>query len=384
MIKLIVLLVILFVGLLFGHTLMGIEGRVVIALPGTVIEMSLISCAIIIFFAVITFWILEWAVKKIFRTISGSKTWLGAFSRRQRSNAFYESINAMLVNEPALALKNIRKTMGGDFRGTNALIAAELEIQAGNLDQAQAFLIDAADYPKTEAIAIMKQAEIALNQGKGEEAMTLLASVEGKSRQNKSFVQLKLRILAKLQDWPQIKTLATNHKKLLGDDYITWASQWVHGEFAAIASKQGANALKQHWQGLSRQARKDEANQVVYVQLLIDQGLYNDAQAVLVEFAEKHAHSVYWPLFKQLKLANPAPSMRFIESELKKQPNNPELFSVLGNLAYNSGDIQLCLKATRKALDLRHNKDDLKLLAKALESNNDLAGANALYHDLIK
>lgn len=383
MIKLIVLLVILFVGLLFGHTLMGIEGRVVIALPGTVVEMSLISCAIIIFFAVILFWILEWALKKIVRAVSGSKTWLGAFSRRQQTNAFYQSINAMIVNEPALALKHIRKTMGGDFRGTNALIAAELEIQAGNLDQAQAFLIDAADHPKTESIATMKQAEIALSQGNGKEAMTLLASVEGKERQTKSFVLLKLRILAKLQDWPQIKSLATSNKKLLGDDYIVWASQCVQGEFAAIASKQGANALKQHWLSLPRQAKKDEANQVVYVQLLIDQDLHNDAQTALIEFASKHSHAAYWPLFKQLKLAKPAASMRYIESEIKKQPGNAELFSVLAYLAYNSGDMQLCLKAVRKALELRHDKEDLRLMAQALENTNDLAGANALYHDLV-
>lgn len=383
MIKLIILLVILFFGLLFGHTLMGIDGRVVIALPSTVIEMSLISCAIIIFFAVIIFWLLEWAVKKIYRSIAGSKNWLGSFSRRQQRKAFYQSINAMLLNEPNTALANIRKTLGGDFYGTNALIAAELEMQAGNYDQAQAYLITATDNPEAEAIAILKQAEITLIQGDPQEAMNLLSAIEGKARQTKSFVVLKLKILAALQDWPQIKTLATNHKKLLGDDYITWVGECMHSEFAAIASKHGANALKQHWQSLSRQAKKDEANQVAYIQLLIDQGLHADVEPELVKFASKNAHSAYWPLFKQLQLANPAASMRFIESEIKAQPTNPTLFSVLGHLAFNSGDMPLCIKAMRKALELKHSKEDMKLLALALERSNDVAAANALYHELL-
>ena len=382
MIKFIVLLCVLFVGLLFGHTLIGVEGRVIIALPETVIELSIISTLIIAFFAVLAFWLLEWLFKKIIRTVMGSKTWLGALSKRQQTQAFYNSINAMLLNDNATAVKLIAKTMNGDFKGTNALIAAELEMQAGNYAKAQAFLMDAADSPITKNIALMKQANIAMLNQQAQEAMNLLSGVEGKVRGSKYFVQLKLSILAALEDWPQVQTFAASHKKLLADDYITWASQCASGEFAAIASKHGAKALQEHWKALPRQARKNQENQISYVQLLIDAGLHSDAEQELLTHINKQSTASQWPLMKQLVLPNSSALLRQIEKEIKASPTNHNLFSVLAHLAYNSHNIELARKAASKSLELKDNTNDKLLLAKILEQSSDYQGANALYQNL--
>lgn len=384
MIRLFVLLIILIIAITFGQSLVGMDGRVIIALPDKMIELTIMSALITLAAGILFFWITVWAVTKLVRIVIGSRKWLGAYSKKQQSAAFYESINAMLSNEHDRALQLVRKTMGGDFHGTNYLIAAELEVQNSNFDQAKAYLISAMDDPKAEPLAKLKQAEISLNEKQPKEAMNLLSAIEGNVRKTKGFVLLKLRILEALNDWAQIQTVAKDNKRVLGDDYVNWASQCIQGEFAAIASKQGANALKQHWQSLPRAARKDIANQVVFIQLLIDQGLYADAETELVALASKQQYQDHLSLFKQIILPSPAKSIKHIEHQIKHSPENGQLYSVLANLAYNSGDFELARKALKKALELSPTAADKALLAKVLEQANDFEGANAVYQGLMQ
>lgn len=384
MIKFVILLIILFAAFVFGHNLLDIEGRVIIAFPETMYEMKLFTSIVFLVFGLIALWVIYWLVVKVVRALIGSRKWLGTYSRNQQVNAYYESINAILNDQRDLALKTIRKTIGADFKGSNYLVAAELEMQNNNFQQAKAYLIQAMDYPKTESIAKLKQAEINLLEGEAENAMASLSAIEGKARKSKGFILLKLRILASLNDWEQIENVAKENKKLLGDEYVNWASRCIKGEFAAIASKQGANALKQHWHDLPRGAKRDVANQVVYIQLLIEQGLYVDAETDLVSFSSKQNDPALFALFKQLTMPNPSKAIKYIESEIKRHPENPELYSVLAHLAFNSGDFELCRKALSKALELRPTASDKALLAKVLEHNKDYEGANALYQGLIQ
>lgn len=384
MIRLVFILVCLFGTLFIGYKLTEMEGRVIIDLSGTIVQSSLLGGFIIIIAVMLVLWAVFWIIKRLAKITTGSRNWLGAFSKRQRTQAFYQSINAMLMNEHDEARKLIAKTTNGDFQGTNYLIGAELARQSGDLEQAQAYLIQAMDDAKSEPLALMKQAELCLHNNQAKEAMSLLLGVEGKIQKTKSFVLLKLQILEGLNDWPQIQSVAKEHKKLLGDNYFVWAKQWTIGEFSAIASKQGANALKLHWQQLSRAQRKDQANQLAYIQLLIDQGLSVEAEKELVNIASKQRSDGYWLLFKQLNHPNPALAIKFIEQEIKKTPQDAALYSVLANLAYNIQDYELAIKAITKALELEDSVADKALLAAVLEKRNEFEKANVLYKGLLQ
>jgi len=122
---------------------------------------------------------------------------------------------------------------------------------------------------------------------------------------------------------------------------------------------------------------------VAYIQLLIDQGMSVDAEEELVSLANKQSHHIYWDLFKQLNHPNPAKAMRFIEQEIKKHPNDGELYSVLGNIAFNVSDFELAHKALSKALDLGAKPADKALMANVLEKQNNYEQANMLYKGLI-
>lgn len=383
MIKLVVIFVLILAALFFGYKVGEIEGRIIYDLPGVVLQTSLLGTLIILIVSILVLILVSYFVLKLIRVANGSRNWLGFRAKRMQTDAFYQCINAMLINDQQSALKLIRKTASGDFQGSQLLIAAELEKQAGQTQQAQAFLIQAQDNPKTKDLSLFKQAELSLQNGKAQDAMTHLSCVEGKLRKNKAFVNLKLKVLEGLNDWPQIYSFARENKKLIGDDYYTWAQQWTSGEFASIASKEGINALKSHWQQMSRAQRKDQANQLAYLQLLIDHGLSADAEVELVNIASKQSNRSYWLLFKQLNHPSPSKAMQFIEQAIKKSPEDAELYSVLANLAYNSNDMELAHKAVAKALELDNKPADRALLASILEKNQDFKEANALYKELL-
>jgi len=360
------------------------EGRVIMTLPGTIVQTSLLGSFLIFLASFFTLLFIIWLIKKVLSITSGSRNWLGALSKKQRTQDFYQSINAMLMNEHEQARKLIDKTTDGDFQGTNFLIAAELARRSGDSEQAQAYLIQAMDYPICEPLALMKQAGLCIHNKQYDEAMNLLSAVEGNIRKTRTFVVLKLRILEGLNDWEQIQSYAKENKKLLEDDYFVWAQQWTVGEFSAIASKHGANALKLHWQELSRAQRKDQANQIAYLQLLIDQGLSAEAEKELIEVASKQHSEKYWGLFKQLNHPNPALAIKFIEQEIKKSPQNAALYSVLAHLAYNMHDFELANKAIVKALELKDNVTDKALLAAILEKRHEFEQANVVYRGLLQ
>jgi uncharacterized protein HemY len=89
-------------------------------------------------------------------------------------------------------------------------------------------------------------------------------------------------------------------------------------------------------------------------------------------------------LFKQLNHPNPALAIKFIEQEIKKTPQDADLYSVLANLAYNIQDYELAIKAITKALELEDSVADKALLAAVLEKRNEFEKANLLYKGLLQ
>lgn len=383
MIKLIALLVILFFALLFGHNLIGQEGMVIIALPETVIELSIISAMIVLFFGVIGFWLLTFIIKRLLGLMSGSRNWFGTFSKRQQNKHFHRGLQAYLIGDFKTAQALLQKSFGGEFSGTNYMVAADIDARINQGKNVEALLAQAQVDTNATDSALLKQAQLALMDNQAALALDVLAELPEKSQHQTVALQLRLQALAKMKRWTEVKDLITAHKKVMANDYLTWVQRATHGEFAAIVSKHGAIALKEKWQNLSRSARKDVANQACYVQILLEQGLSSDAEEILVEFSKKQEHEAYWGLFKQLDHATPTKAIKFIEQKIKQQPERAVLYSVLAHLAYNSKDFSLAQRAVNKAIELERNQQDLLLLAAILEQQQSYAQANELYKSLL-
>lgn len=361
-----------------GHIVFDYQGTVVIATESMVYDMKMIVAVTFVVLTLICLFILSWLIVKIIRIIVGSRAWLGTYSTRQKNKAFYLSLNAFLMGDKATALKHIGKTYGGEFRGANYLLAADLCDDEKDKERLFAHALSESDAALAAAV---NKADVLLDQ-KPEQALTLLEELPTKKQQHLSVVRTKLNILQKQKQWPKVKELLRRHKKALGGNYLGWAQSSTHGEFAEIVSKKGALALREKWKSLSRAERNDVANQVCYAQLLLEQGFSEEVERLLITFANKKKHPSFWSLFKQLDHAEPTASKKFLEGLIKKDPENAVYYSVLAHVAFNSDDLELANKAVAKALEIKPSKEDRLLLAAILEKQENYEQANALYREL--
>lgn len=380
---LLIVIVIVFSGLLFGHSLIGQKGYVLISFGQTIVEMSVLSALLSLLMILVAVRILEWLFKSLLSAVLGSKRWFGMLSSRKQKKAMFNSINLLATGEVVLAKKSIERTFSGDFGGSNYILAANIDKQLNNTNSMVRNLEVAQTFPESKNTATMQLASWHLSQQQFSQGLDLLESLPSNTPKTAQLGKLWLEALAGSSQWDRFKEVLGHYKKVLGTEYIVWAQRATQDEFAEIASKQGAIGLQERWQNLSRTARKDIANQVVYIRLLIEQGMSKEAEAHLVSFAGKQANEHYLDLFKLISHANPTQSLALIESWIKNDPENSELYSTLANVAANSHNYELAEKAVCKALELGNNHSDAKLYAGLLERKKDFEKAALVYKKVI-
>lgn len=379
MIRVILLLAFLIIGLIAGPNLVGEKGYVLIALKNTTIEMSVISLGIMLFFAVVGFLIIEWAIKRTLAVVTGSKHWLGSWGERRRQKQFNIGMHALAEGDLLVARKALTKVSSADFEGLNLLAAADVEAKLGNETQALGYWQQASEIPGSSLAAKLSMARHEISQGRGAEALSIIDTLSAKQKQKPNVIEVWAGALAASEQWHELHTKLDSWKKALGDRYEYWLSLAAQADFAEIAQKDGANELMSEWQKLSRGQKKNIAEQKAFIEQLLAQNMHEEAQNQLIAAQKSGPHTELLPLFKQLVLDKPLPSIKVLEKWLKKDRENVLLYSTLAHVAFHSGDVILAEKAVKSALEYGKQQDDILLLAEIKAGQENPEEALALY-----
>jgi HemY protein len=379
LIRIFIVLVILLISVVIAAMIFDDSGYVMVEFNGWVAEMNVWSLCLSLIAIFVGLMLINLLVKASLAAASGSKSWLGNWGSRKKQKAFTAGLIALAETNYLIARDNLHKIENEDFDGINLLAAAEAELQLGQPEQAKTYWRMATTYEKSALAANLCLIRDALQHHQPDEALRLIQSLSEKQQSQTPVLKLWAQTLGQAGKWQELKDKLKGWKKALGKDYESLMQQASKGNFAEIASKEGASQLKQNWQSLPRSTRKDPAQQAAYIQQLIDQGMYADAEHALVEYQASSPQPLLLPMFKQIKLPNPAAAIKKLESWLKKDDLNVELLSTLGHLAFNANDKQLAEKALAKAIKLGNRQEDLVLMAGIKESQNDQTQALQLY-----
>lgn len=379
LIRIFMVLVILLIGLVLAVMVFDDGGYVFVEFNSWVIEMNVWSLSLSLIFIFIGLMLINLLVNTSLAAASGSRNWLGNWGTRKKQQAFTSGLIALAETNYLLAKSHLGKIEDENFDGINLLAAAEAEVQLGETNKAIEYWQKAAQYNKSALAAQLCLIRHALQQQKPADAIQQIQNLNEKQQSQKAVVQLWAQALGQAGNWHELQNKLKGWKKTLGDDYEPLMQQASKGNFAEIASKEGASQLKQNWQALPRATRKDPAQQAAYIQQLIDQGMFADAETALVEYQKSGPQPLLLPLFKQLRLPNPAAAIKQLESWIKRDDLNVDLLSALGHLANNANDKQLAEKALAKAIKLGNRQEDLVLMASIKESQDDQAQALQLY-----
>jgi HemY protein len=379
LIRIFLVLVILLIGLVVAAMFFDDSGYVMVEFNGWVVEMNVWSLSLSLIAIFVGLMLINLLVKTSLAAASGSKSWLGNWGNRKKQKAFTAGLIALAETNYLIARENFNKIENEDFDGINLLAAAEAEKQLGQPEQAKSYWRLAATYEKSTLAATLCLIRDALQHHLPDEAITLIQGLNQKQQAQTPVLKLWAQALGQAGKWQELKDKLKGWKKALGNDYELFMQQASKGNFAEIASKEGAGQLKENWQSLPRSTRKDPAQQAAYIQQLIDQGMNADAELALVEYQSSAPHPLLIPLFKLIKLPNPAASIKKLEAWLKQDSLNVELLSALGHIAFNANDKQLAEKALAKAIKLGNRREDLVLMASIKESQDDQKQALQLY-----
>ncbi|MBU3023714.1 heme biosynthesis HemY N-terminal domain-containing protein [Aestuariibacter sp. A3R04] len=375
----ILLIVALLAAMLIAPQVVGDKGYVLISMGTVNIEMTVVSLCISLLVVGIGSWILWRFISRLFGLVSGSRNWFGGLSRRKRQRKFYRGFHALAEGDLEGAKKAFQDTTDGDFDGVNYLAAAQVAHALNEPDRVALLLERAAEYDNAKVAACIVLARNDLAQGKQQRALDRLNELDEKAAQHPQVIRLKARAMGELGQWQTLQEQLPQWRKPLKEDYVTWAQTVAKGKFAEIASKQGANALRQYWQKLPRKMRNDDAYRAAYAQQLLEQGMHKDAEACLVEWQKKGPHAVLLPLMAQISMPNPTAAIALLEKWIKQDSENPALYSTLGHVAFNAGDDALAEKVLLKAVKLQENQRDLMALAEISERRHNDAQALSLY-----
>jgi HemY protein len=379
LIRIFLVLVILLIGVVIAAMIFDDSGYVMVEFNGWVVEMNVWSLSLSLISIFVGLMLINLLVKTSLAAASGSKSWLGNWGNRKKQKAFTAGLIALAETNYLIARENFNQIENDDFDGINLLAAAEAEKQLGQPEQAKRYWRLAATYEKSTLAATLCLIRDALQHHLPDEAMTLIRGLNQKQQAQTPVLKLWAQALGQAGKWQELKDNLKGWKKALGNDYELFMYQASKGHFAEIASKEGAGQLKENWQSLPRSTRKDPAQQAAYIQQLIDQGMNTDAELALVEYQSSAPHPLLIPLFKLIKLPNPAASIKKLEAWLKQDSLNVELLSALGHIAFNANDKQLAEKALAKAIKLGNRREDLVLMASIKESQDDQKQALQLY-----
>lgn len=377
------LIALIFAGLLLGPALVEYDGYVLVVMENGTLQLRVFGVLLLSIVLVVLGWLFSWLIRKTYNIISGSHNWLWSWSSKKRQQAFTNGLLALAAGDYLDAQKQLAKIENEDFDGLNLLASAEIELQLGNSDKARDYWHQASTFPKAFVASQLNLIRDHLSTGNTSQAQVLIDTFDDKQKKLKSVVQISAQTLAQSGHWKTLENNLPKWKRVLGKDYQTWREKASQGTFAEVASKEGAMQLKQNWKALPRLTRKDTAQQTAYVQQLLNQEMHIDAQSALVEFQKSGPVPSLVSLFRQLKSRHPESAIKLIEGWLKKDELNTELYSVLGQIAFNSDDLVLAEKALAKAIKLGNKKQDLLLMASIKERQQDSVGALEFYKESV-
>ncbi|NVK57016.1 MAG: heme biosynthesis protein [Alteromonadaceae bacterium] len=379
LIYLLILVAVCLIAMIAAPSLVGDKGYVLIQMGNFIIETSVVALGIMLFVAVVAWIIISILVGRTVKLTKRSGGWFGSRSRRKQQRAFYRSIQALAEGDWDSATKAAEQTESGNFDGVNFLVAAQAAVARDRQDTAVRKLNEAAEFNHSALAARVTLARMALADNKPEKALKELGNLDEKQQKAAPAVRLRVQALAASNHWAQLEQELSNHKKTLGNDYAVWSKQIAKGRLAEVASKQGAIQLKLFWDELPRKQRNDIGYQAAYAEQLLAQGMHQEAQTVLLSWQKRGPIPELLPLFKSLRLPNPAPTVQALEKWIKADEENAELYSVLGYVAYHAGDLLLADKALQKAMKLQPTQEGWLLLAELNEKANNHESALAYY-----
>lgn len=353
MIRTIVIVLLFFAAVAISPILIGEKGYILIAMGDLTIESTVVTATMML---VVLFIALLLTLKVLRGGISlGKGTWhkFSFASKRRGQRTFNKGIAAYLMADYAQAEKLLAKSAEpADQQQAAYLIAAHaahIQHNAANSGHYLQLLQHHGLSVKEAGIeSILVQIKILLEQQEIPTARTLIDDYHrhlGHDARLLGFeidlCLLEKRFEAAIEYLPK----AAKQKTLSNQRIEQWHFDAYYGQFKYLVIEKSTQALTQYWQGLARKIKLSDAVVLAYCQILAEENIYQDLNAILLPVIKKGANSKLLHALKTLPLNKPDELISAVQKHLYKDKENTLWLVILGHLAVANKDWALAERA---------------------------------------
>ncbi len=374
MIRLIFLFVVLGAGLFVGTQYSGQQGYVLISIANKTIEMSVTTLVIFIIGALAGLFLLEFLFKRFLYMSFNTWNWFSVRKQRRSRRYTNQGIIKLLEGDWKQAEKKVtRWASHHDMPLLCYLVASEAANGMGDKEKRDHYLEIAAKQENATLAVELTRAKQQISDGNYDKATQTLATLQSQYPNNPVIFDLLRQTYLHNKEWQPLLDLLpklVKAKKLTQEeaDKLTLTAQ--AGALESIASQKGTEGLLSHWNGLSRKLKSEPALMLSLIQQLIKRKADNEAFTLIKENLKKLPSAGLYALIPELNLSDRYPAIVMLKEALRRDGNNAEAHSAIGQLYVREQEWKLAQEHLEKALSLRSSVSDYAYLADALQHQN--------------
>ncbi|WP_312240915.1 protoheme IX biogenesis protein HemY [Pantoea sp.] len=368
MLKVLVLFLLLIAGIVVGPMIAGHQGYVLIQTDNWNIETSVTGLAIILILSLIVILLVEWVLRRLFRTGARTRGWFVGRKRRRAHRQTQSALMKLAEGDHKQVEKLLSKNADhAEQPVANYLLAAEAAQQRGDEIRANQHLERAAELSENDRIPIeITRVRIQLARNEDHAARSGIDRLLEVAPRHPEVLRLAKQAYVRTGAWGALlDILPSMQKSQVADDAQREALQqqaWL-GLMNQAMADQGSEGLKRWWNNLNRKTRQETALQVAMANHLIECDDHDTAQEIVLDGLKRHYDDRLVLLMPRIKSGNPEALEKALRQQIKQHGATPLLHSTLGQLLMRHGEWQQAAEAFNQALAQRPDAFDYAWLA---------------------
>ncbi|WP_449632652.1 protoheme IX biogenesis protein HemY [Rahnella aceris] len=372
MLRVFVLFLIVFAGIIVGPILAGHQGYVLIQTDNYNIETSVTGLVIMLIVLIVVLFLIEWILRRVLRTGARTRGW---FAGRKSSKARKQTHAAMLKlaegDHRQMEKLLARNADHAEQPVVNYLLAAEAAQQRGDDIRTNQYLERAAEIADIDQMPVdITRVRIQLARGEVHAARHGVDRLLGQSPRHPEVLRLAEQAYLLTGAYGSLLEILPSMAKadIHTDDEIRVLQEQAYiGMMNQLMAEEGSEGLKHWWKDQSRKTRHEVALQVAMATHLIECNDQDLAQEVILDGLKRQYDDRLVALMPKLRSGNPEQLEKTLRQLIKQNGTTPLLSSTLGQLLMKHGEWQQASEAFREALKQRPDAYDYAWLADALD-----------------
>jgi HemY protein len=333
-----------FIIVLITATVAGIyirhdPGYALFAYKGWTIEMPLWLAVVSLMVGIVILIGSLWFLNTLFSSKYRLQSWW--FKHKQQLSRIQTSKGLLELTEGHWKKAELYLSRSARFSDTpliNYLSAALAAEEGGATDRRDRYLQLAYHASEGSDVAVrLTEAQLRFKRGEHEQSIATLQHLHAEQPKHPQVLKLLSSIYEATQDWRSLLHLLPELRKskvFSSKEQGAQLEQKIYQALLPLSAEKGKDSLIQFWNNAPTSVYQDANMVSLYAKLLLEKGADIEAESLLRNLLKKTCQDDWIRLYGLAK-GQPKKQLKFAETLLDEQPNNPVLLLTLGRLCLN-------------------------------------------------